>query len=270
MTGPPLKLSIIVPVYNEKATLDLLLSLVESVQVPCEKQILVVDDGSSDGSRDIAANHAAVRLISHSVNQGKGAAIRNGLRYADGDFVCIQDADMEYIPSDIPSLVIPLLKEARVAVFGTRFAAKPKDMSFVHYVGNLAISMLGRFLYRTKITDIMTGYKLFPKEITKLGELDVANFGFEIEATARILEMGYKIVEVPIRYSARRAGKKITWADGLLSVYYLFKYRFGLKATRLQFVADLLLKYSRLRMRHHVEESQQRSETHGVRNLFCS
>ena len=89
----------------------------------------------------------------------------------------------------------------------------------------------------------MTGYKLFPKEITKLGELDVANFGFEIEATARILKMGYRVVEVPIHYSARRAGKKITWADGLLSVYYLFKYRFRLKAPRLQFVADLLLKY---------------------------
>ena len=263
-----MKLSIVVPVYNEKPTLDLLLSLVESLQLPCEKQILVVDDGSSDGSKEIAASHGSVRLISHSVNQGKGAAIRDGLRYADGEFVCIQDADMEYIPSDIPSLVIALLREVRVAVFGTRFATKPKDMSFPHYVGNLAISMLARLLYRTNITDIMTGYKLFPKEITKLGELDVANFGFEIEATARILKMGYRVVEVPIHYSARRAGKKITWADGLLSVYYLFKYRFRLKAPRLQFVADLLLKYSRLRIPHHVKESQQRSETQGVQYIL--
>ena len=103
--------------YNEKPTLDLLLSLVESLQLPCEKQILVVDDGSSDGSKEIAASHGSVRLISHSVNQGKGAAIRDGLRYADGEFVCIQDADMEYIPSDIPSLVIALLREVRRSCF---------------------------------------------------------------------------------------------------------------------------------------------------------
>jgi glycosyltransferase involved in cell wall biosynthesis len=235
-----MKLTIIIPVYNESETLENLLSLLESISLPFETEVLVIDDGSSDGSREIAAKHTSFKLICHEKNQGKGAAIRNGLRYASGDFICIQDADMEYLPSDLPALAAPLLEREGIAVFGTRFACKPAGMSFRNYVGNLALTLLCKALYRAPISDVMTGYKLFPRHTTSFGELDLANFGFEIEIVARILRLGYEIVEVPIHYFARTFGKKITWVDGLMSVYYLFKYRCGLKAPRLQFIHAIL------------------------------
>jgi glycosyltransferase involved in cell wall biosynthesis len=234
-----LKLSIIIPVYNEEETLERVLSLVEDENLPCEKEVIVVDDGSYDTSREIAANHRNVRLLCHAMNEGKGAAIKSGLRHATGDFICVQDADMEYLPADLPMLVKALVEGQDIAVFGNRLATRPKGMSLKNYVGNLVLSFLCRLLYRVAITDLMTGYKLFPKGVKKLGELDVASFGFEVEITARILKLGLEIVELPIHYKARRLGKKITWADGLMAVYYIFKYRFGLRAQRLQFLANI-------------------------------
>ena len=239
-TGKHLKLTVIVPVFNERQTLAMLLEQLSKTNLQIDSEVIVVDDGSTDGSDKIIGKHGWVKSIHHDRNMGKGAAVRSGIALSSGDFICILDADMEYLPEDLPSLVEPLVRGEAEAVFGSRFLGRPIYMSLKNYVGNKILTKLAQIVYKAQITDVMTGYKIFPRYLSANPPLDIASFGFEIEITARLVAAKCRIVEVPISYHARKFGKKIGWGDGLMSVYYILKYRFGLKAPRLQFVNKLL------------------------------
>lgn len=222
-----MKLSVVIPVYNEKGTLQ---ELVERVkQVPVDKEIIVVDDGSTDGTREIAGRlNGAVRVILQERNQGKGAAIRAGLREAKGDYVIIQDADLEYDPEDFLKLLKPVEKGKAQVVYGSRFTGERRNMFFLHWVGNRFLSLVTNILYNTTLSDMETCYKLFKREIIQAIPLRSNRFDFEPEVTAKILKRGIRIYEVPISYSGREfhEGKKITWVDGFSALWTLIKYRF--------------------------------------------
>ena len=229
----------IVPVFNERRTLATLLDQLSKTQLQIDSEVIVVDDGSTDGSDRIIRKYGWLKSIRHRHNMGKGAAIRSGIAQSSGDFICILDADMEYLPKDLPSLVEPLERGKADAVFGSRFLGRPIDMSVKNYIGNKILTKLAQIVHKVQITDVMTGYKMFPRYVSER-PLDIASFGFEIEITARLVANNCRIAEVPISYCARKLGKKITWGDGLMSVYYILKYRFQLKAPKLQFINKLL------------------------------
>jgi len=229
-----------VPVFNERRTLATLLDQLSKTHLQIDSEVIVVDDGSTDGSDRIIRKHGWLRSIHHNRNMGKGAAIRSGIAISSGDFICILDADMEYSPRDLPNLVEPLMRGEAEAVFGSRFLGRPINMSVKNYIGNKILTKLTQIVYKAQITDVMTGYKIFLRRLSEKTPLDIASFGFEIEITARLFATNCRIVEVPISYCARKLGKKITWGDGLMSVYYILKYRFHLKAPRLQFINRLL------------------------------
>ncbi|PWH15422.1 MAG: glycosyl transferase [Ardenticatenia bacterium] len=243
-----LKLSIIVPVYNEIATLREILSRVRRVDVAVwvdfgpysyleqpirlEKEIIVVDDGSQDGSREIIQSEEAaghIRAFYHARNQGKGSAVRTGLQHATGDFIVIQDADLEYDPREYRILLQPLLEGRAYVVYGSRFRGGPtKAMFFTHMLGNRFLTLVTNILYDSIITDMETCYKCFCADVVRNISLRARGFEFEPEITAKVLKRGYRIYEVPISYTGREfhEGKKISWRDGFKALWTLIKYRF--------------------------------------------
>jgi glycosyltransferase involved in cell wall biosynthesis len=228
-----LKLSIVIPVYNERSTVAQLLEQVRAVDLGnVEKEIVVVDDGSSDGTRDVlkeqdALGDVVLRLLPR--NMGKGAAVREGLRHATGDLLLVQDADLEYDPADYPILLRPILTGKSKVVYGSRFLGEHKAMYFWHSVGNKFLTLVTNILFDTTLTDMETCYKLFTREVAGRLTLNSQRWGFDPEITAKILRMGYRIYEVPISYAGRERweGKKIqAWRDGPKVLLTLLRYRF--------------------------------------------
>lgn len=224
-----MKLSVIIPVYNERSTIVELLNRVRAV--PIEKQIIVVDDCSTDGTREILQEQAAVGdilLRLQPKNMGKGAAVAEGLRHIEGDVVIIQDADLEYDPSEYPLLLRPIVTGKSKVVYGSRFLGEHKAMYFWHSVGNRFLTFITNLLFDTTLTDMETCYKCFTADIARRLELRSPRWGFDPEITAKILRMGHRIYEVPISYAGREytEGKKISWKDGLVVLLTLLRYRF--------------------------------------------
>lgn len=222
-----MKLSIIIPSYNEAATVVKIIKRVQAVKLAVKKEIIVVDDGSTDGTKKKLAKLDGIVKVNLSKNQGKGAAIRAGLNQVTGDYVLIQDADLEYDPQDIPALLRPILQGKTEVVYGSRFIGPHKNMLFWHWVGNQLLSLVTNLMFNTTISDMEVGYKLIPARLLKSLALESNRFGFEPEVTAKILKRGIRIFEVPISYAGREfsEGKKITWQDGLESFYLLWKYK---------------------------------------------
>lgn len=223
-----MRLSVIIPVYNEKETVEEIIRRVQAV--PYDKEITVVDDGSSDGTTDVLKkmNYPSCRILYHKKNYGKGRAVRTGLAAASGDIVLIQDADLEYDPREYSRLLKPILEEKAKVVYGSRFKGEGKSMFFWHAAGNNFLTFLTNLLYDTTLTDMETCYKAFRREVLEGIVLKSDRFNIEPEITAKILKRGYRIYEVPISYVGREysEGKKITWRDGLVALWTLIKYRF--------------------------------------------
>lgn len=226
-------LSVIIPVYNEEKTVEEIVERVNAVQLPIKKEVIVVNDASTDHTKEILERlkNKVKKVIHHSKNKGKGSAVRTGLQNASGSIIIIQDADLEYFPSDFPKLIKPILNGHTKVVFGSRIGAlweDTTDMYWLHYFGNRFLSFMTSLLYGTRISDMETCYKVFRKEVLQGVRLRARRFDLEPEITAKILKRRYKIKEVPIRFQARKfhEGKKITWKDGVLALYLLLKYRF--------------------------------------------
>ena len=224
------KLSVIVPVYNELNTVAEAVERARSVDLPLDREIIVVDDGSTDGTAEVlpALQDSKVRVVSHPVNRGKTAAIRTGLTHATGDLVVIQDADLEYDPDDWVRLLAPVLEGRARVVYGSRFAGSRRNMLFWSTVGNRYLSFVTNVLYGSRLSDVETCYKLFAREVLDGIDLCSERFGFEPEVTAKLLRAGEAICEVPISYDGRtrQEGKKISWRDGLETLRILVACRF--------------------------------------------
>ncbi len=243
-----LKLSILMPVYNERSTIREILARVRAVPleingdiaivlhrpgpIVLEKEIIVVDDGSTDGTREILEEEEKVgdlRVFYHERNQGKGAAVRTAIQHATGDILLIQDADLEYDPRDYPTLLKPIIEGRAAVVYGSRFLGGPRTtMLFWHMVANRALTLLTNLLYDSILSDMETCYKVFRADVIRNIPLRSRRFEFEPEVTAKILKRGYRIYEVPISYTGREyaEGKKIGFKDGIIALWTLLKYRF--------------------------------------------
>lgn len=224
-------LSIIIPIYNEKDTILELLNRIKKVRLKKEYEILMIDDGSTDGTREILEkikNENNYKVLFKEKNSGKGESLKLGFKKATGQYVIVQDADLEYDPKDYLKLLEEISKHKKTVVYGSRFMGEYKDMSSLHYFGNQLLTFITNLLYGVKLTDMETCYKLFPRELIQSLKLRASRFEFEPEVTAKILKKGYKIVEVPISYAGRShsEGKKITWKDGFSAIFSLVKYRF--------------------------------------------
>ena len=222
-----MKLSIIIPVYNEHATVR---RVVEEVQATdFEKEIIIVDDGSTDGSADIIRALAGgnITALFHERNRGKGAALRTAIGHIHGDIVIIQDADLEYHPDEYPLLIGPILKNRADVVFGSRFIGAHRCFLFTHYVGNKIVNFIANILYNTILTDFMTCYKAFKHHVITGITLNASRFGIEAEITGEIFKRNWRVYEVPISYSGRdyHEGKKIRWTDFFVVIWWLFKTR---------------------------------------------
>jgi glycosyltransferase involved in cell wall biosynthesis len=234
------KLSVLVPVYNEERTLEEVVRRVCAVQLP--KEIILVDDGSKDRSREILArlkdqserandplNH--IKVFLQPENQGKGAAIKTAISHITGDVVIVQDADLEYDPKDYPSLLEPIQDGSADVVYGTRFAGggAHRVLFFWHSLGNRTLTLLSNMLTNLNLSDMEVGYKVFRADILKGIELKSNRFGFEPEITVKLAKRGYRFYEVPISYHGRtyEEGKKITWKDGIAALYYMIRFRFA-------------------------------------------
>ena len=223
-----MKLSVIVPVFNEVKTIKEILKKVEDVNI--DKEIIVIDDYSTDGTRDILKRlNRKYKIFFQDENKGKGSAVKIGFDNSIGDIIIIQDADLEYNPEEYPKLLEPILSGKSSVVYGSRFL----NMSHIpryrlFYLGNIFLSFLSSILYGQKITDMETCYKVFKREVIKDVKIKADRFDFEPEITAKIIKAGYKIKEVPIDYKSRsfEEGKKIGWRDGVKAIWILVKYRF--------------------------------------------
>jgi glycosyltransferase involved in cell wall biosynthesis len=224
-------LSIIIPVFNEAKTIEEILKRVTAV--PLDKEIIVVDDFSQDGTREtlvrLAGRYDNLKVIYHGKNRGKGCAIRTGLEQVTGDMVVIQDADLEYNPAEYPKLVKPIVEGRADVVYGSRFAGgeEHRVLYFWHYVGNRFLTLFSNMLTNLNLTDMETCYKVFRADIIKGIRLEQNRFGFEPEITAKVARKGCRIFEVGISYSGRTytEGKKIGWLDGVKAVWCIVKYR---------------------------------------------
>jgi glycosyltransferase involved in cell wall biosynthesis len=230
-----MKLSIIVPIYNERGTIKEILDRVAAVDLDLagmsvEKELVLVEDCSKDGTRELLAEVAppGAKVVYHARNQGKGAAIRTGLAHATGDYVIIQDADLEYDPNEIRRLLAPVFGGKATTVYGSRFLGKVRQMTFTQWLGNKFLTILTNVLYGVSLTDMETCYKLMPGPVAKSLRLRAQRFDFEPEVTAKLIRHGERILEVPITYSARESseGKKISWKDGFPALWALLRYRF--------------------------------------------
>ena len=230
----PGKLSVIIPVYNERGTLEEVLRRV--ARVPMEKEVIVVDDGSDDGTRKIlesllenADPSDRLRIFFHEKNRGKGAAVRTGIEQAAGDWILIQDADLEYDPQDYPALLAPLLDGRADVVYGSRFLDGAHGTRyFQHYLANRFLTFVSNLMTGLNLSDMETGYKVFRRQVLDGIRLLSNGFEFEPEITAKVARRGYRIYEVPISYNSRsyQEGKKITWVDGVKALWALLRFRF--------------------------------------------
>lgn len=222
-------LTVIMPVYNERATIGEAIRRLRAVDLPIDHEIVVVDDGSNDGTSEILrrVSDSTLRVITHSENAGKGAAIRLGLAEARGDLIVIQDGDLEYDPRDLPRMLRPLLEGQARVVYGSRFTGERRNMLFWHWAGNRFLSLLTNVLFNTTLSDMETCYKMFDAELLRSLPLTADRFDFEPEVTALVLRRGERIWEVPISYAGRELyeGKKITWKDGFPALLTLFRVR---------------------------------------------
>lgn len=247
-----MKLTVLVPCYNEKDTICEIVEHARSVElrlkvwdgvshpsepqgmveVTLEREIVIVDDGSKDGTRDLLPDLARlpdVFVYYHAQNTGKGGAVRTAIEKSTGDILLVQDADLEYDPRDYPGLLQPILERRSQVVYGSRFLGGPrKTMFFSHMLGNKLLTLCCNILYDTILSDMETGYKVFTRKVVDGMQLKSRGWGFDPEITARILRRGYRIYEVPISYTGREfnEGKKISWRDGLTVLWTLLKYRF--------------------------------------------
>lgn len=220
-------LSIIIPAFNEAAFLPEVIRRVE--ETPYDKEIVVVDDCSTDGTREFLERLVKdrVKVILHEKNMGKGAALRSGISHATGDIIIIQDADFEYDPKDYPALLGPIIEGKADVVYGSRFLGGPhRVLFFWHYVGNTIITLISNIFTDLNLTDMETGYKVFRREVFDGIVIESNRFGFEPEITAKVAKKGFRIYEVPISYSGRsyQEGKKITWKDGVKALFTILKY----------------------------------------------
>ncbi len=222
-------LSVVMPAYNESETIEEIIRRV--LAVPVRTQLIVVDDGSKDGTRDILSRlerELGFTLVLQPGNQGKGAALRRGFEEVRGDIVVIQDADLEYSPEEFPAL-IELIADGRAdVVYGSRFLGRHRVFLFTHYLGNRVLTLITNILYNTMLTDMETCYKVMRTEVLRSMTLHSDGFGIEPELTAKIFKRGYRVYELPITYDGRgyEEGKKITWRDGVVALWVLLKYRF--------------------------------------------
>lgn len=221
-----MKLSIIIPVYNEIGTI---LQIIEKVkEAPFDKEIIVVDDGSTDGTGNLLKEKGdGITVLFHEPNQGKGAAIRTAIPQITGDVVIVQDADLEYHPSEYPRLLAPIVDGVADVVYGSRFqGGTHRVLFFWHALGNRIITTLSNMFTDLNLSDMETGYKVFRAEVIKKIKIESKRFGFEPEITAKIAKMGCRIYEVPISYWGRdySEGKKINWKDGFAAIYWIIKY----------------------------------------------
>jgi len=222
-----------VPVYNERNTVVEVVRRMRAVELPdgIEREIIVVDDGSTDGTRDVLRQlgDSTVRVLAHEGNRGKGAAVRTGLALATGDYVLIQDADLEYDPEDWPRLIAPVTRGRARVVYGSRFTGERRNMLLLHWIGNRLLSLVTNVLFNSTLSDMETCYKLVDRSLLNGLELRSDRFDIEPEITAKILKRGIRIYEVPISYMGREfdEGKKITWRDGFAALWTLVKFRFG-------------------------------------------
>ena len=222
-------LSVVIPVYNERATIEELLRRVQAVSI--EKEIVLVDDGSSDGTRDILAKFAeqpGFRVIYHERNRGKGAALRSGFAAARGDVVLVQDADLEYDPQDYHLLLQPIAAGNADVVLGSRFigGGPHRVLYYWHYVGNRALTTLSNVFTNLNLSDMETCYKVFRREVLQGLEIEEARFGFEPEIVAKVARARWRVYEVGVSYSGRTydEGKKIGWRDGVRAIWCILKY----------------------------------------------
>jgi glycosyltransferase involved in cell wall biosynthesis len=231
----PVKLSIIIPVYNEEQTISEVVERVRAVDIGAiEKEIIIANDGSSDGTRSAIessrwATDPRIKVYDNPINVGKGAAVRLGLNYATGDILLIQDADLELDPQEYGGLLAPILAGESDVVYGSRFLKPMQRLSWRTRAGNRFLTWLTNALFRARLTDMETAYKVFRRDALNGVRLRCVGFDFEPELTAKLLLAGHRIVEVPVRYNPRRIdeGKKIRWTDGIDAVYALVKCRFG-------------------------------------------
>jgi glycosyltransferase involved in cell wall biosynthesis len=222
-------LSVVMPAYNERDTIEEIIRRV--LAVPLRVELVVVDDGSTDGTRELLqrmAPEAGFTLLLQPHNQGKGAALRRGFAEVTGDIVVIQDADLEYSPEEYPELIDLICQGRADVVYGSRFIGRHRVFLFTHYVGNRVLTILTNMLYNTILSDMETCFKAMRVEVLRSMTLRSNRFGIEPELTAKIFKRGYRVYEVPITYDGRgyEDGKKITWKDGIAAVWTLVKYRF--------------------------------------------
>jgi len=230
-----MRLSVVMPCFNEINTIDRILQLITSVELEIDREIIVVDDCSTDGTREFLANlngNPEIKIIYHSTNRGKGAALRTGFSQASGDIIIVQDADLEYDPNEYPRLLEPIFSKNADVVYGSRFIGgdSHRVLYFWHSLGNKFLTLLSNVFTNLNLTDMEVCYKVFKREILDDIQLTEDRFGFEPEFTAKIAHKGYTIYEVGISYYGRtyEEGKKINWKDGLRAIYVILKYGLAL------------------------------------------
>jgi len=222
-------LSVVMPVFNERDTVEEIIR--RTLAIPLRTQLVVVDDCSTDGTRDILATlqrELGFTLVLQPQNAGKGSALRRGFQEVRGDLVVIQDADLEYSPEEFPQLIELICQGRADVVYGSRFLGKHRVFMFTHYMGNKLLTMATNVLYNTMLTDMETCYKVMRTEVLRSMALEANGFGIEPELTAKIFKRGYRVYEVPITYDGRGydEGKKIGWRDGVVALWVLLRYRF--------------------------------------------
>ena len=234
-----MKLSIIIPVFNEMRTLPIVLRKVDSTPLAISREVIVVDDGSTDGGRELLLKlsgdpallnlRSELKVLFHERNRGKGAAIRTALKQVSGDIVLIQDADLEYDPQEYSHLLAPILDGRADVVYGSRLSAASthRVLYYWHYLGNTALTTLSNMLTNLNLSDMEVGYKVFRADILKSLKLKSDRFGFEPEVTVKVAKTGCRVYEAPISYYGRtyEDGKKITWKDGVAAIFFLVRYR---------------------------------------------